>query len=386
MRSSYNPVQKYIGTGDTSVYSFPFKIEELTQLLVVIYDTTGAEVMRVRGNSTDLDTVTFDSFYGGGSVTLKAPLASGFTLVLLEANDAPNQPFKFVDKRLFKMKDIESALDWLGGALQRARYLVGRTFQFSDLTDLSAFNTTIPPEYTETPGGMLVVNDDADGLKVTSLPALDALVEAAQNAAADAAASAVEAAGSASDAEASATAANAAATSAGDSATAAGESADDAAASAEEAQEAVDSIAADLALKMDKSANLGDVDDVEQARANLGLNIFIAKTKQTLVEGGAISELLTALSGLLSPSISKSFEVKWQLVRSSSTVDKTSWGRFILTHQTGFTWNLTPCEETGEETGIDFFIYSGTAYYNLTAIGGTGPVSELTYSVEGLGT
>lgn len=103
------------------------------------------------------------------------------------------------------------------------------------------------------------------------------------------------------------------------------------------------------------------------------------------MEGGT-SEVITVLSALLDPSIARSYEVKWQVDRTSvgmDAVSKLSWGRFILTHQSGFAWNLTPCEETNEEIGIEFFVNSGVMYYNLDSITGDYPTSHLTYSVEG---
>lgn len=209
-RSTYTPTVDYTGTGLLAVYTFPFKIEELSQLLVVEYDDAGLETQRVRGTDvTYLSGVVFDAVEGAGTVTLAANLTTDYKLILLLANDSPTQPTELKNKFDFTLKKFENALDWIAGAVARVAYLSQRSVKLSDYTDETAFDPTLPIEVTDAISQSIMTKADGTGFQIG--PDISAI----SGAAASAAAAAVSAADSAAEAVAAAASAVAAATSTG---------------------------------------------------------------------------------------------------------------------------------------------------------------------------
>lgn len=146
-RPNFDVDEVYIGANNNDVYSFDFKIEDITHLLVVVYDATGEEVHRVRGDDTTefLLNTQFNPVAGGGHVILQANLPNLWEMHLLLANDAPTQPSEFKDKFSFTLARFEAALDFLAGAVQRLAYLAGRSMRLSEKDDPSVFNPALPP-------------------------------------------------------------------------------------------------------------------------------------------------------------------------------------------------------------------------------------------------
>lgn len=144
-RPTYDVKETYTGTGLLSTYTFDFKIESSSQLLVIEVNALGVETQRVRGNNlTYLSGITINPI-SGGSVTLAAPLATGYRLILLLANDAPVQSFEFSNKTTFSLKRIENALDVLAGAIQRLVYRGKQSIRIHDLDNEETFNAQLPP-------------------------------------------------------------------------------------------------------------------------------------------------------------------------------------------------------------------------------------------------
>ena len=206
MRSTFDVREQYIGLGNLAQYSFDFKIENLSQLQVVVYDIDTFEIHRVRGTDTTyLDNVTFDPIDGGGLVTLKADLPSGQLLVLLLADDAPVQTFRFKNRFDFTLEQIEKALDWLSGQIQRTSYLGQRAVRLSDYMDdvaLALFNASLPSDVADNPGAVIAINMTGTGFMIG--PTTDQIFEAAAaaelaQAAAEAAALSAEAAAEAAE-------------------------------------------------------------------------------------------------------------------------------------------------------------------------------------------
>lgn len=164
-RPVYDPDVRYIGLGNLAAYSFDFKIEDLTQLLVIALDDTGEEVERVRGDDVVyLSSVDFNDIEGGGTVTLAANLPTDYTLILIQANDEPTQPFEFKEKFSFTLRGFEMALDFLGGAIQRLAWRANRTIGLNDAYDNDAvpFDGQLPMPHVAT--AMVRINDDGDGV------------------------------------------------------------------------------------------------------------------------------------------------------------------------------------------------------------------------------
>jgi hypothetical protein len=166
-RADYDVRESYTGTGALSAYTFDFKIEELKQLLVIELDATGVETERVRGTDVVyLSSVVFDAVDGAGTVNLTANLASGYTLIILLANDEPTQPYEFKAKGSFSLDRLEAALDFAVGGLQRAFYRASRSVQLNESIPLVDFDPTLPVEVTDAVSQTIVTKADGTGLEI----------------------------------------------------------------------------------------------------------------------------------------------------------------------------------------------------------------------------
>ena len=206
-RPYYAPKQVYVGNGSVDAYTFDFKIEAKTQLLVVVMNALDVEVQRLRGDdATFIDSVTFDPILGGGTVNLLANLATGYRIGLFLDNEEPSQNYEFANKTSFSLKRLESALDFIVGPLQRLSLLTKQSFRIHDMDDETSFDTQLPPGITDSDNynRTFAINEDGTGLKLG--PTTDT-IDGAATAAASAAASAADALAAEIDAETAAAAA-----------------------------------------------------------------------------------------------------------------------------------------------------------------------------------
>lgn len=163
-RDTYTPKHKYTGNNSLSEYTFDFKINHLDHLLVIVADTEGEELYRVRGSDNNfLSSVEFDPNEGGGTVYLKEILPTNWKLQLVLANDAPIQNFEFRNKTSFRLRSFEDALDLLMGAIQRLTFRAKQALRIHDLDDEDTFNPQLPPKIAEQNGRMIIVNNDGTG-------------------------------------------------------------------------------------------------------------------------------------------------------------------------------------------------------------------------------
>jgi len=165
-RTQYAPKQIYIGDGSLDTFTFDFKIESETQLLVVQVDSNLQELKRFRGNNTDeIGNINFNTMVGGGTVVLTSAPIPGTYLILLLANDAPTQPYEFSNKMSFNLKRIEMALDFILGAVQRLSYRAKQALKIHDLDNEETFDFQLPPGITDQANRTFVINEDSTGVK-----------------------------------------------------------------------------------------------------------------------------------------------------------------------------------------------------------------------------
>lgn len=245
--ATYDVKEQYIGTGSLADYTFDFKIQSLSHLIVIKLNDEGIELWRVRGTDTTyLDAVAFDADNGGGTVTLIDDLETSYTLIILLANDEPVQLSEFKNKFDFTLKRIEDALDYNISATQRVAFLAQRAMLLHEFDNIASFNPSLPPGMPGQIGKIPHTNDagtgwapvedwrstfDMDATIAAALAAAQAAQDAADAAAASATA-ASDAAASTVDAQADADAAASSATAAANSASAAASSETNAAGSA----------------------------------------------------------------------------------------------------------------------------------------------------------
>lgn len=341
-RSAYVVREDYLGADNLAEYTFDFKIENLSQLLVIEINNLGVETKRVRGTDTTyLSSVTFDPIKGGGKVTLAANLVLNYRLILLLANDEPTQTYGFKDKFDFTLARLEGALDLLMGPIQRLAYLAKRSVKIHDQDDVAAFDPTLPPKLSENPRATLIINPTGTGMAFgPTTTQLEQWTNDAASAASQATAAANASATSAAESQASAEASAL-------SAAQASASADEAAASAAEATLAV-----------------GD------------LTVALAE--------GAVNQDVTGL--LIDGATYKSAFIEYMVYRSSTTEEKLEAGCLVATYKpTAGTWTLTSTEISGELSGVDFTMTAtGQVQYSSTALAGLTPASKLVYRLRRL--
>ena len=166
MIEGFDVKDQALGTGDTLSYTFDFKIYDPTDLLIWVQDGGGNIVEKVRGDDTSyLASVTFDPLNGGGTVTLAAFLPDTYTMTMMLAPDAPDQPTSFPNKWSFSFEVLEGALDFLASQIQRVAYLAQRAMVLHDLDDVTAFDPTLPLGIGSKPGGIVSVKSDGSGFE-----------------------------------------------------------------------------------------------------------------------------------------------------------------------------------------------------------------------------
>jgi hypothetical protein len=222
---------QFLGTGDTSVYTFDFKIYDPSHLHIYVQDSLGNIINDTDGNDPTLIAgVTFDSINGGGTITLANNLGNQFTMTILLANDYPDQPTDFPDKNSFTLDVIDGALDFITSWGQRAAYLAQRALRLHDLDDVDGFDMRLPFNAAANADCFLQINDAGNGFAFG--PTSASLLNSVNAAASAAAASEATAAAAAADALAQDASATASASAAAGSAVSASANAAAAAASA----------------------------------------------------------------------------------------------------------------------------------------------------------
>lgn len=135
-----DPVETYLGNGTTATYTFNFKVRSAADILIIVYNTLDSSlVFQERGNVlSNVQSVSYDSNNGGGSITLPANLVADRKLLIVLAADTPTQTFKFRDQSEFDLRQFENALDNLMIYVQRLNEKINRTFRLSDKASYNA--------------------------------------------------------------------------------------------------------------------------------------------------------------------------------------------------------------------------------------------------------
>ena len=94
MINSYINFIKYIGEGNKKDYSFPFKITNNSQILILVFNDIGELQYEERGDdNTFIDQVKFNALTGGGTVILKDNLQLDYSLVIKLSMNTAVQPY-----------------------------------------------------------------------------------------------------------------------------------------------------------------------------------------------------------------------------------------------------------------------------------------------------
>jgi hypothetical protein len=142
----------YDGTGSTTVFSFAFSIFSVTDLRIILRDTTGAET--VKALTTDYS-VSPSPWTTGGSITMLVAPAIGETL-LIKRQISATQLVDYRDGDAFPAETHEGALDKLTYLIQQLQEETGRAVTLQEVTALSGLVLPDP-----TPGTVLYSADGA---------------------------------------------------------------------------------------------------------------------------------------------------------------------------------------------------------------------------------
>jgi hypothetical protein len=176
MRPQYNVKEQYVGTGLLTEYTFDFKVQNAEQLRVIVLDPSQAEyddqlIFDDTGDHLTNFTTTLNSD-GTGKISLVNALGASFILMILLADDAPTQPYRFVNNDAFTLEKIENALDWASGQIQRLAYRMGRSFRLPE-----RFTGTFDMEIPEiVPLGIPRVNATSDAFELKTIEEMIASV------------------------------------------------------------------------------------------------------------------------------------------------------------------------------------------------------------------
>jgi len=135
---------QYVGTGAQTVFAYPFRILQDSDLLVIVSnDSTGAETTLTLNSDYTVSGAGDD---GGGNVTLDSAslCESGQTLTILR-NIPATQTTDYVDGEAFSAESFENALDKLTMIQQQQREEINRAPKLpksSSITDIVLPNPT----------------------------------------------------------------------------------------------------------------------------------------------------------------------------------------------------------------------------------------------------
>lgn len=131
----------FVGNGSAATFPFNFKIFSASDIVVVRSDGISDSTLAPNSDYT-IQVSTDQESNAGGSITLKVPLATGYTLVIT-SDISELQPISITNQGGFYPRVIENALDRVTILIQQLRGLMNRSLKFP-LSDISA-NTQLPP-------------------------------------------------------------------------------------------------------------------------------------------------------------------------------------------------------------------------------------------------
>ena len=146
-------IERLEGDGVLKTFTFDFLVTDASHLLMLEFDSDGAQVRRFRGDDEEVDSIDLDV----RSVTLDAAPADGNDFLIVLADDSPRQPFTFSDQTRFSLKEIEVAFDHISGQVQRLTEQVARTPKYNLIDSERILNTESP---TLSPGEEMVITHD----------------------------------------------------------------------------------------------------------------------------------------------------------------------------------------------------------------------------------
>jgi hypothetical protein len=170
------PRENYTGQNNLAAYDFDHKISDASQLLVLVADSDGTEIERLRGDDTSyIDSVDFDPVSGGGTVNLLSNLPTGYDIYILLAPDDPVQDNRFKDKFDFTLIRVENAFDQFVGYIQRLAYLAKYALRLHDLDSYDDFDPMLPQGVSSNTDDRIPVFSDGGFAPISQWPLLSDL-------------------------------------------------------------------------------------------------------------------------------------------------------------------------------------------------------------------
>jgi len=143
MINNYSNFVKYIGMGTTKEYSFPFKITDVNQIRVLVFDSSGVfQYSEVGQGGINVESIKFNINKAGGVVVLRNNLSGSSNIIIKLSMNEGLQPYQYREQDDFRMRHFENGLDHALVHIQRLYEKFTRVIGFSEKFSI---NTNIDP-------------------------------------------------------------------------------------------------------------------------------------------------------------------------------------------------------------------------------------------------
>lgn len=162
--SSESHINRAVGNGATSVYSYGFRIFSNTELKVTTRDTANIETLLAL--TTDYS-VTGVGSASGGSITLVAGNLTNLYNITIRRNMPATQTTSHRNQGEFNLDTLEDDLDKARMVDQTQQFSIDRSIKLPEAVT-AAFDATLPEGVEDSANKILSINADSTGLSLVA--------------------------------------------------------------------------------------------------------------------------------------------------------------------------------------------------------------------------
>lgn len=169
MINNYSNFVKYTGLGNTNKYSFPFKITNINQIRILVFNTLTDElvVSQKADEGGFVASATFNINKAGGEITLANNLALDRELIIKLSMNEGLQPYQYREQDDFRLRHFENGLDHVILHVQRLYEKFTRVLGFDEkLSYHETFNPTLDTPVEVLPKSYIRTNVDGNGIEL----------------------------------------------------------------------------------------------------------------------------------------------------------------------------------------------------------------------------
>jgi len=169
MINNYANFVKYTGLGNTSKYSFPFKITNTNQIRILVFNTLTDElvVSQLADAGGFVASATFNINKAGGEITLASNLPLDRELIIKLSMNEGVQPYQYREQDDFRLRHFENGLDHVLLHIQRLYEKFTRVLGFDEkLSYKETFNPTLDTPVEILPKSYMRTKVDGTGVEL----------------------------------------------------------------------------------------------------------------------------------------------------------------------------------------------------------------------------